>query len=380
MRRSLVVCSIGLLGLASSARADFTNWYVHQETPLFVNETASAPATTGPNDRCVAFGITDFVTAAHGAEVWCTQSGALTQVNRIDTFDFASVAMATTPTSIGAVSAPHYAISDPGALTVHYGEAGQPPVVAVSNNQARSLGLAHFADGTPFLVYRGFGNVLYFSTRKPTGEWGETQLTNNSNGSATWSVDIAIASDVVHIAYWDDTYQAVRYARKSGATWIFETVKNLPSPGTPGSGYVSPSIAADNSGPYIAYAGRDGKVHYFIRNLTTWTERTYTPPAPPSTDYDQGRIGLAVDATRRAHFLFATGNGSSPRVLRYVSSPFAINAFQNATVVDNLGTGNPEGYRSIDMVLRGDSDQRLIASWASTLVNFLYTGCTDCTP
>jgi hypothetical protein len=376
MLRRSVVCSVVLVGFASWGYADWTNWSVHQPGPFFVQETASVPVNPGPNGRCVAFGILDFATAAKRAEVWCTQNGLLTQMNVIDVGDtLPSVAMNVPPDSFGIPTLPAYAITDPDNQQIWYGIAGQPPELAVEGNRAFSLSLAHYPTGEPILVYRGHNDVLYTAARKPTGEWSEMQLTNNSSGFARWSVDAVIRQGILHVAYWDATWQAVRYGRKEGATWIFETVKNLA-----GTDYVSPAVEGDDEGrAYVAYAGRDGLLHYFRRTAPgTWVESTFTPPQPVSTDFDQGKIGFAVDNTRRAHFLYGTGNGGVEveRVLRYVSNGPAGN-WQYSTAVTSV-TNNPEGYRGIDLAWRGRFSQKLVASWSVTLVGILQLGCNDC--
>jgi hypothetical protein len=376
MLRRSAVCSVVLVGFASWGYADWTNWTTSYPGPVFVQETASAPVSPGPNGRCVTFGILDFATAAKRAEVWCTQNGSLTQMNVIDVGDtLPSVAMDAPPDSFGIPTLPAYAVSDPVNQQIWYGIAGQPPELAVEGNPAFSLSLAHYPTGDPILVYRGRNDVLYTATRKPTGEWAEMQLTNNSSGFARWSVDAVIRQGILHVAYWDATYQAVRYGRKEGASWTFETVKDLA-----GQAYVSPSVEGDNEGRgYVSYAGLDGALHYFQRSLAgTWSESTFKPPLPVSTDFDQGKIGFAVDNTKRAHFLFGTGNGGPEveRVLRYVSNGPAGN-WQYSTAVTSIAH-NPEGYRGIDLVWRGRFSQKLVASWSVTLVGFLQLGCNDC--
>jgi hypothetical protein len=318
------------------------------------------------------------VTANNSGEVWCMREsgGGLTLESKIDTAGFASVALDAAPDSAGTFTPPYFAVSDPILSQVWYGVAGGTPELAVQGSPARSLSLAHFSDGTALLVYRGQGDRIYTASRSPqTGAWTEMQLTDNTSGTARWSVDAVIESDVIHIAYWDEDWQAVRYARKDAAGWTFETAKDLA-----GSAYVSPAVAGDDEGrAYIAFPGRDGLLHYLRRTGPgAWTEHTFTPPLPVSYDADRGPVGFTLDPSRRAHFVYGTGNwGDADRVLRYVNcGPQGV--WRDSTVLSSM-TNNPEGYRGIDLVRKGGPLRpKILASWAASVAGILQIGCADC--
>lgn len=378
VRRSIVVLSLILSAFASRAHASWTDWIVIETGQIvFALETATAPAGPAPNHRCVAAGVLA-PTWGFSAEVWCgdAAAGDLVKVNDVPTIDDPSVAMDAAPGVEDVPTPPFFAFSDPGAGQIWYGIAGQNPELAVDGSVALSLSLAHFSDGTPFLVYRGPGDHIYTASRKPTGEWAQMQLTNNTSGPARWSVDAVIDRDVVHIAYWDDTWKAIRYARRDGAVWTFETAKDLT-----GSQFVSPAVAGGDEGrAYIAFAGRDGLLHYLRRTGPgTWSERVFTPPTPVSFDADRGPVGFAVDHTRRAHFVYGTGNGSDTMTLRYVNNGFG-GAWQGSRVLTSLDPQNNfEGYRGIDMVLRGGRfNEKLLATWAAGWVGAVGYGCGNC--
>jgi hypothetical protein len=369
-------------GFAAQARADWTQWLVEPLPQVFVTETANA--SSGPNipDRCNAVGGTNVDFQEFG-EVYCQLGGSVVLMNRIETAGFASVAMDAAPDTGAPFVPPYFAIADLGSQQIWYGVAGQTPVLAVQGSPARSLSLAHFADGTPYLVYRGLNDRIYTATRKPTGEWSQMQLTNNQSGTANWSVDAVIKADIVHIAYWDSTWNVIRYARRQGATWTFETAKDLT-----GSQYVAPAVAADEQGrAYIAYGGRDGVLHYLRRTAAnTWVERTYTPPQPISLP-NLGPVGFTVDSQSRAHFVYGTGGNGTSITIRYVNTmntPSNNAPWQDATILDN-SAGGTSGYYGIDLARKNGSpvglvDEKVIASWASSLVGVTQWGCADCIP
>ncbi|HET9315300.1 MAG TPA: hypothetical protein VFQ51_06895, partial [Vicinamibacteria bacterium] len=288
-----------------------------------------------------------------------------------------SVAMDRAPGIDTGFTPSYFAYSDPGAAQIWYGVAGQTPELAVDGQVAHSLSLAHFTDGTPYIVYRGPGDHIYTATRKPTGEWGNVQLTNNTSGTARWSVDAVISGNTVHITYWDATYTAVRYARWEAGAWTFETAKNLASGSVPPD-FVSPAVAADTLGrAYIAFNGRDGLLHYLRRTAPgTWSEQTFTPPVPVSFDQDRGPVGFTVDPTRRAHFLYGTGNGSGVKSLRYVNKTI-LGGWQDSVMVSEANS--LEGFRGIDMVKAGDRpNTQLLGTWSFDLVGVLGVGCGNC--
>jgi hypothetical protein len=210
MRRILVVSSVGLLALASVARGDWSDWQVTAQDQIIVRETAGASSGPDVRERCVTIGRYDFVSGGVAGEVWCNDGSGLALMERIATGEMPSVAMDAAPGAQSAPTPPSYVVSDPSGQLVWYGVVGQNPELALQQTVARSVSLVHYSDGTPLLVYRGQGDHLYTASRKPTGEWGESQLTNNTSGTNRWSVDAAITHDVLHIAYWDATWQAVR--------------------------------------------------------------------------------------------------------------------------------------------------------------------------
>jgi hypothetical protein len=382
VRRWVVASSISLLATASHAQADWADWRVYQPGPLWVFETGNAPSGPQLFDRCYIIAVTDFVTANNSGQVWCNQTaGPLTLENQIDTLGFASVAMDAAPTRGETFTPPSFAVSDPARAQIWYGVAGQAPELALEGNSAMSLSLAHFSDGAALLVYRGGNNRLYTATRKPTGQWSEMQLTNNSSGNNRWSVDAVIQSDVVHIAYWDDDLKAVRYARKDASGWTFETVKDLASAGTVAPNFVAPAVAADDAGgAHVGFSAPDGLLHYLRRiRPGAWAEHTFAPPLPVTSDDDRGPVGFTIDQTRnRAHFVYGTGNGSdAQRVLRYVNVG-ASGVWRDSTVLSSM-TNNPDGYRGIDLVLKvGPVKDLLLASWAASVAGILELGCADC--
>ena len=379
LRRWVVVSFLGLLGLASQARADWKDWLIVPGGPVWVFETGNAPTGPGMHDRCFIIAVTDFVTANNSGEVWCRSAFGTTLMNKIDTVGFASVAMDAPLFLSPSLAAPYYAVSDPASAQVWYGVTGQPPELAVQGTPARSLSLAHFADGTALLVYAGWNGRVYLSTRDPqTSQWKQMQLTNNSTGFNRWSVDAVIESGVVHITYWDADWQAVRYARRRAGAWTFETVKNVG--GSPS--FVSPAVAGDDEGgAYVAFALPDGLLHYLQRTgPATWTEHTFAPPLPASYDADRGPVGFTVGHRKLAHFVYGTGNWGDPdRVLRYVNA--SIDGVWRDSTVLQVMTNEPEGYRGIDLVRKGALlQQQLLASWASAVVGILELGCSDCIP
>ena len=374
---SLAILWIVSLAVTPSARADWTQWQFEQPGPVFVGETATAPAGLGTRDRCVVLAVTDFVTANNSGEVWCSQEGqGWTQYTQIMTASFASVAMVAPLNSSTSFTPPYFAVSDPGLAQIWYGVTGGVPELAVQGNPGRSLSMGHYSDGTAILVYKGHNDRLYMAARKPaTGTWSEIQVTNNTSGPTRWSVDAVVVSDIVHIAYWDANISAVRYGRLDAGGWTFETVRNLPA-------FVSPAVAGDGQGgAHVAYAGTDGLLHYLRRTGPgTWAETTFAPPLPASYDEDRGPVGFTIDSSGRAHFVYGTGNWGDPdRVLRYVNlSP--LGTWADSTALRTM-TNNHEGYRGIDLVRKGGPiDEQVFASWTAAVVGIAEVGCADCIP
>lgn len=383
LRRSLWVSSLAVLVLARGADAAWTDWTVNSPGNVFALETASASAGPGAYDRCVTYGYLELFGGFSG-EVWCEWSGlGFSQVNSIPTAGDPSVAMDAALNSGTNIAPPFFAISDPDSAQVWYGIAGQTPELALQGVVARSLSLAHFSDGTPLLVFRGTGDRIYTASRKPTGEWSTMQLTNNTSGDKRWSVDAVVVADVVHITYWDDTWKDIRYARREGATWTFETVKDFSSGVDPG--FFSPSVGSDERGrAVVAYAGKDGLLHVQRRSApNTWSDATFTAPAPLSHNADRGPVGLTVDGTGLEHIVFGTGNVASDEMkLYYVNKPaLGSNNFAGLTLLQQVGPNEPEGYTGVDLVRKpgpGPFNSRLLASWSVSFVGILGLGCGNC--
>src|SRR5262245_26094340 len=133
MRRWVVVSSLGVLGFAPCAQADFRDWRVYPGGPVWVHETASAASGPGLFDRCYAIAVTDFVTANNTGEVWCVPptGGSFEQLTSISTAGFASVALDAAPDVSGGFAPPRFAVTDPDLGQIWYGVAGGTPELAV---------------------------------------------------------------------------------------------------------------------------------------------------------------------------------------------------------------------------------------------------------
>jgi hypothetical protein len=385
-RRVLVAVSLALLAFATQARASWTDWLV-EWPPISVGgiETANAPAGPAIGDRCVVVSVNDIWSWNISGEVWCrslTDGFGWTLMNHIDGNGWStSVAMDAAPAMGSGFTAPYWAISDRLLYRIYYGVAGGTPEEAVAGDEGNSLSLAHYSDGTALIVYSGQDRRVRSATRNPvTGAWTTAQITNNTTGTNRWSVDAVIASDVLHITYWDDVLKAVRYARKDAQGWTFETAKNLT-----GSLFVSPAVAADSEGrAHIAFPGRDGLLHYLRRTAPgTWVEHTFAPPQPIANE--TGPVGFTVD-DRKAHFVYGTGNypANPNRELRYVNST-RLGVWGDSTLL-YLQNNEPEGFRGIDLVRKNGpspnsfTEDRLLASWSVDQFGLVGVGCADCIP
>jgi len=113
---------------------------------------------------------------------------------------------------------------------------------------------------------------LRYATRTGTsGTW--TKSTVESSGKAGYSPNIFLNGSLVWLAYHDGTNQGLRFAEQSGSTWAIETVDDS---GSFDFG-INPSLAMDGGGiPHVAYEGNvfasaaDG-VYYGNRVLGTWS-------------------------------------------------------------------------------------------------------------
>jgi hypothetical protein len=385
-RRALAVLSLVLLASAPQARADWTDWAVEVVSnpyPWTGIETANAPAGPAIQDRCIVVSVNDIWNGNISGEVWCqseTSGFGWTLMNQIDGNGWStSVAMDEAPAVGSGFTPPYWAIADRGLFRIYYGVAGGTPEEAVAGDQGNSLSLAHFPDGTAIIVYSGQDRRVRMATRKPeTGVWSTAQVTNNTTGTDRWSVDAVTSTNVLHITYWDDVYNAVRYARNDAQGWTFETAKDLT-----GSGFVSPAVAADSEGgAHIAFHGRDGLLHYLRRTAPgTWVEHTFTPPQPVSND-TAGRVGLTVD-NRKAHFVYATGYYPNylNRELRYVNYTRASGVWGGSTLLQ-YSNSDYEGFRGIDLVRKGGplTVDRIFASWSLGQFGVVSVGCADCIP
>jgi hypothetical protein len=166
---------------------------------------------------------------------------------------------------------------------------------------APSLSLSHYGNGNPVLVHGGVPpNNHVYVTAKDGGSWTTTQLTNNFTSADPTYKTIAARTfaDTLHIAYWDETISAVRYAGRDGQSWKFETVFQV-SPGPRHD--LWPSLAMSSDGrPIIVFPTYDGTILVFERsNAGTWTQEILVDPAGAAVVYRN----IAVDTMTSDLFL-----------------------------------------------------------------------------
>ena len=244
-------------------------------------------------------------------EVWCEDSGGyFTRQNQLPVFNFSTVD----------VEAEHWAGSDIDAPSpsTWYGPISGTPQLA-SSVASPSLSLSHYSNGNPLLVHGGLppNNHVYLTAYDGTS-WTTSQLTNNFTSSSRLFKSIAatISGDTLHIAYWDATYSALRYAQKApGATWTFETLITVPS-----APYdLWPSVAVNAAGgPIVVFPMYDGTIRVFERAGpagVVWTQETLTDPAGAAVVY---RTVAAETMRDRILLLYVTYNSSTNKTeLRY---------------------------------------------------------------
>ena len=260
-------------------------------------------AGEGP-DYCMGMSLNDVVgTYGRNVEVWCTDDSVpgVVRQNQLPVRDFGTVA----------VDGEHWAASefDVNGGTAWYGAIGGTPEQA-SAFPSPSLSLSHYSNGSPLLVHGGVApkNHVYL-TAKDGLTWTTTQLTNNftSPDHRYKTIAARIFGDTLHITYWDESWSAVRYARKApGQSWLFETVFTM----SPAEFDLWPSLAVNTGGePAIVFPMYDGTIRVFERSAAgSWTQETLVDPAGAAVVYRNVAVEMNSD---QLFLLYLTYNAPS---------------------------------------------------------------------
>jgi hypothetical protein len=247
-----------------------------------------------------------------GVEIWCDNGlGQVVRKNQVPVFRTGAVA----------IDGMKWAASDLDQGPTWYGTIDGSHEQA-STVAAPSLSVSHYSDGSPLLVHGGLppNNHVYITTKNgPT--WTTAQLTNNftSENALFKTIAAVIAADTLHIAYWDATHSAVRYARKApGENWLFETVFSVSQ--APFDLWPSIGVASEGR-PSIVFPMYDGTIRVFDRLPGGgWTQETLGDPAGAAVVYRK----IALDSRRsRLHLLYLTYDTSSNTTqIRYRTRTF----------------------------------------------------------
>ena len=184
-----------------------------------------------------------------------------------------------------------------------------------SSSVGRYNSLAIDSQGRPHIAYRD-GNLLALRYSRWTG-------TAWSTGIVDWVGDVGLfaslalsASDLPRIAYYDNDNGYLKYAYNDGTTWYNETVDD----GSPDDDYVGKyaSLAIDSAGrPHIAYYNESwGTLKYARWDGSQWVIETITDP-DGSSDYGVG-CSLHLDALDLPHIAYYDNANAD---LKYAALP-----------------------------------------------------------
>jgi hypothetical protein len=286
-------------------------WHVFQFSGLGgspmteVLETSLVVTGAGRQDVClaVAFNPVLFILPRR-AELWCPTPNGWWKVNSFATEPVVPWVSATR--KAGSAQA-QWAVAEEDNGRLWYGTAGEEPELVAPPVYGASVVLSHFSDGRPFITYRGMppDHRVFYATRD--AEWTAVRLTNNFTSPTERSVASVVRGDAVHIAYWDDTYRALRYAtRPPGGAWTFETVYATTGPP------LMPAVAHDGERAHIAAAHESGQVLVFSRGAQGWTQaQVGGPPIPASLR----NVALQADRRLRLHLAYVAHDGPSERIV-----------------------------------------------------------------
>ncbi len=175
------------------------------------------------------------------------------------------------------------------------------------------------SDGQPRMAYiqrTGSNLLLRYAVRSSSGSWSvETVRTLPLLDGVITSVEthgwcsLALSTtDVPNISFYDTEFRSIRYAYKSGSSWIFITVDS--SSADAGS---RNAIAMDSSNRrYIAYFDRAAsRVKIAFQTASGWVFETVSPALSFFSWYGLPNVSVAVAPNGTIAVGYSSGDGAS---------------------------------------------------------------------
>jgi Tol biopolymer transport system component len=168
----------------------------------------------------------------------------------------------------------------------------------------------------------------------PSYTWKSSIIDRNKD-TGVYNSQAIDANGTIHIAYFDDTNEALKYASSNQGSWITDTVDSDKH-----TGY-TPSLALDSrSSPHIAYFDRSGvSLNYARRIGNRWDITTVATGVEMTTtvlvlDAQDRPLILYLDAAQTALVLAQKSGSSWSRKVVVQASPDGDNA---SMVMDSQG-------------------------------------------